>query len=60
MTSHLVIDGNAFYEIDDECMKKKKELLKKQEKQEQREKIDRQDLLIQKKKLKNDMDERFR
>ncbi len=60
MTSHLVIDGNAFYEIDDECMKKKKELLKKQEKQEQREKIDRQDFLIQKKKLKNDTDERFR
>lgn len=60
MTSHLVIDGNAFYEIDDECMKKKKELLKKQEKQEQREKIDRKDLLIQKKKLKNDTDERFR
>ena len=25
MTSHLVIDGNAFYEIDLECVKKKKQ-----------------------------------
>ena len=28
MTSHLVIDGNAFYEIDDECMKKSRQYRK--------------------------------
>ena len=32
MATHLVIDGNAFYEIDDECMKKKTEALKKRDK----------------------------
>lgn len=25
MYSRIVIDGNAFYELDEECMKKKKE-----------------------------------
>lgn len=25
MSRHIVIDGNAFYEVDDECMKGRKE-----------------------------------
>ena len=25
MKTHIVIDGNAFYEIDEECLKKKQE-----------------------------------
>lgn len=24
MKTHIVIDGNAFYEVDEECMKRKK------------------------------------
>ncbi len=36
MATHLVIDGNAFYEIDDECMKKKTEALKKRQTQEKK------------------------
>jgi len=35
MKGRIVIDGNAFYEIDEECMrkKKKKETIEKQDKQ---------------------------
>lgn len=52
MTSHLVIDGNAFYEIDDECMRKQERL----KKQEQKEQINRSDLSIQKKKYRSGKD----
>lgn len=31
MKSHLVIDGNAFYEVDDECIRRKKEAGKREE-----------------------------
>lgn len=31
MKTHIVIDGNAFYEIDEECMKKKEQRMKKQQ-----------------------------
>ncbi|MDO4454363.1 MAG: hypothetical protein Q4B90_07705 [Eubacteriales bacterium] len=48
MTSHLVIDGNAFYEIDDECMKKKQEIQKKQEKEERGDKKNGSALLKEK------------
>ena len=26
MKTHVVIDGNAFYEVDEECMNRKKEM----------------------------------
>lgn len=29
--THIVIDGNAFYEIDEECMRKKEEARKKKD-----------------------------
>lgn len=48
MTSHLVIDGNAFYEIDDECMKKKQAIQKKQEKEEKSNKKNSPDLFEEK------------
>lgn len=46
MRSHIVIDGNAFYEIDDECverkraeeLKKKRDQARDQERTEQRKK----------------------
>ena len=48
MTSHLVMDGNAFYEIDDECMKKKQAIQKKQEKEEKSNKKNSPDLFEEK------------
>lgn len=40
MKTHIVIDGNAFYEIDEECMRQKMEKeqrkLQKQQRQSQR------------------------
>ena len=48
MTSHLVIDGNAFYEIDHECMKKKQAIQKKQENEEKTNKKNTPDLFEEK------------
>ena len=41
MKSKLIIDGNAFYEVDEECLEKKKQEEKKKEekKKSQKEKI---------------------
>ena len=44
----LVIDGNAFYEIDDESMKKKQAIQKKQEKEEKSNKKNSPDLFEEK------------
>lgn len=32
MNSRLIIDGNAFYEVDDDCLKRKREQEDKEEK----------------------------
>ena len=41
MKSKLIIDGNAFYEVDEECLEKKRQEEKKKEEKEesQKEKI---------------------
>lgn len=36
MKTHVVIDGNAFYEIDEECMKQKEEQNRKKMEKKQR------------------------
>ena len=36
MSSRIIIDGNAIYEVDEECLRKKKE--KEQEKQQEKRK----------------------
>ena len=42
MKGKIVIDGNAFYEIDEDCMKRRQEMLEKeQERKEERQKEDR-------------------
>lgn len=38
MASHFVIDGNAFYEVDDECMRQREESLKKEEEKDREDK----------------------
>ncbi len=38
MGSHTVIDGNAFYEIDEDCMQKKQREQKQKEEKEAKEK----------------------
>ena len=41
MSSRIIIDGNAIYEVDEECLRKKKEKEKEQEEEheKQREKL---------------------
>ena len=43
MKSHFVIDGNAFYEVDDECMRRKKESPKEDRRQEKKQSKQRTD-----------------
>lgn len=40
MKTHIVIDGNAFYEIDEECLKQKKEKKERQLQKRQRKQAD--------------------
>lgn len=36
MKTHVVIDGNAFYEVDEECMNRKKENIQRKMEKQQR------------------------
>ena len=38
MSSRIIIDGNAIYEVDEECLRKKKEKEQKEEHEKQQEK----------------------
>lgn len=38
MKTKLIIDGNAFYEIDEECAEKKRKIEKEEEEEEEEEK----------------------
>ena len=43
MKTHIVIDGNAFYEVDEECLKKREQsqYLKKQQRKDRKNKDDK-------------------
>lgn len=38
MSSRIIIDGNAIYEVDEECLRKKKEQEEEHEKQQEKRK----------------------
>lgn len=38
MSSRIIIDGNAIYEVDEECLRKKKEQEEEHEKQQEKHK----------------------
>lgn len=38
MSSRIIIDGNAIYEVDEECLRKKKEKEEEHEKQQEKHK----------------------
>lgn len=41
MGSHFVIDGNAFYEVDEECMRQKEEKKEHQKEKQKKEEIEK-------------------
>ena len=52
MKTHIVIDGNAFYEVDEECLKKKEQsqYLKKQQRKDRKNNDEKKKIRTDKKK----------
>ena len=44
MSSRIIIDGNAIYEVDEECLRKKKEKEPEEEHEKQQEKQQKQNI----------------